>query len=56
MIWIYGAITGLFVLGYLIGFGAGKRKALADQDFNRRQMEATRMWTENLGKYMGGMK
>lgn len=52
--WTYLTIIGSFVLGMIVGTAVGKRKALADMLMQQQRMEATRMWTESLSKYMGG--
>ena len=54
MNFIYVAIVGAFALGMLIGMGIGRKKAYLEYLNLQKQMEATRMWTENLKKYMGG--
>ncbi len=52
--WTYLAIVGAFVLGLIIGTALGKRKAQADMLMQQQRMEATRAWTEALGRFTGG--
>ena len=52
--WIYVAIVAVFALGYWIGHRKGKFDAQQEMMFHQQQLEATRMWTESLSKYMGG--
>lgn len=49
-IWIIVAVAGAFVFGLLIGQASGKRKAYVKFLEQQRQMEATRLWAQNLGK------
>lgn len=51
----YGiSIITAFVLGFFIGTKTGKKQALQEQLMMQKKMEATKMWTDNLKKYMGG--
>ncbi len=52
--WTYVAIVGSFVLGMIIGMALGKRKAMTDMLMQQQRMEATKAWTEAVGKMMGG--
>ena len=52
--WMYVALVSVFVLGLFIGMAIGRRKGMADMLLKQQQLEATRMWTESLSKYMGG--
>ena len=52
--WIYVALVSVFVLGLFIGMSIGRKKGMSDMLLKQQQLEATRMWTESLAKYMGG--
>lgn len=53
-LWMYGALIGSFALGLLIGMALGRRKAVTEMLYQQQRMEATKVWTEALGKVMGG--
>lgn len=52
--WLYVALVGVFVLGLFIGMSIGRKKGMSDMLMKQQQLEATRIWTESLSKYMGG--
>lgn len=54
MDWIYIALVGVFVLGIFIGMYIGRKKAVTEMLYQQQRMEATRMWTESIGKVIGG--
>lgn len=54
LIWYGISLLTAFVLGFLIGAKSGKKQALQEQILMLRKMEATKLWTENIGRYIGG--
>jgi len=52
--WTFVAFVGTFVFGMIIGNSLGRRKAMLDMLYQQQRMEATRMWTESIGKVVGG--
>ena len=52
--WIYLAVIGAFTLGYWVGHRKGKSDAQQEMMFQQQRMEATKVWTEAIGKMMGG--
>lgn len=52
--WTYVAIIGSFVFGMIIGMALGKRKAITDMLMQQQRIEATKVWTETIGRMMGG--
>lgn len=52
--WTFVAFVGTFIFGMIIGNSLGRRKAMLDMLYQQQRMEATRMWTESIGKVAGG--
>jgi hypothetical protein len=53
-IWFYLLVVGAFALGMMFGIGIGRRNAYTEFQLQQKQLEATRLWTESISKYMGG--
>lgn len=52
--WVYVVVATVFALGYWIGHRKGKLDGQREMLFQQQKIEATRMWTEAISKYMGG--
>lgn len=56
MPWWYVGFAGLVLLIAGISYRLGYGKALKDALSNQQRLEATKVWVENIGKFIGGMK
>ena len=56
---MYGAIAGIVlshVFVFSLGIWEGRRKEREETTIRQMQLDATKMWTDSLGGYMGGRR
>ena len=52
--WIIAGVVASHVFVFFLGNVNGRKKAIDEMLSRQMQMDATRLWTDSLKKYMGG--
>jgi hypothetical protein len=52
--WMYLITFGVFCLGYFIGYSKGKNDGISAATYQQQQLDATRIWAEQMKNYIGG--
>ena len=53
-VYMYVITFGVFCLGYFIGYSKGKNNGLSEATYNQQQLDATRIWAEQMRNCIGG--